>query len=46
MIHTAGEEKISLYNLAKDPWEKTNLAKDEAERVKKLTAKLDAWYNP
>lgn len=46
MIHTAGDEKVSLYNLAKDPWEKTNLAKDEVERVKRLTTKLDDWYNP
>lgn len=46
MIHTEGPEKVSLYNLAIDPWEKKNLATEEAGRVKKLTAKLDAWYKP
>ena len=46
MIHTEGKDKVSLYNLANDPWEKKNLATEEAGRVKKLTAKLDTWYKP
>lgn len=33
--------KVELFNLAKDPAEKTNLAADEARRVKKLRARYD-----
>jgi len=35
-----------LYHLGKDPWEKNNQADNEPERVKKLTAKLNAWWKP
>ncbi|MFO0846774.1 MAG: sulfatase [Gemmataceae bacterium] len=33
-----------LYDLKSDPVEKTNLAAKEGERVKRLTALLDAWW--
>jgi arylsulfatase A-like enzyme len=33
--------KIELFNLAKDPAEKTNLADDDPRRVKKLRARYD-----
>jgi uncharacterized sulfatase len=35
-----------LYDLAADPHETKNLAKDHPERVKALAAKLDAWWKP
>lgn len=33
-----------LYDLKSDPFEKTNLAEKEPERVKRLTTVLDAWW--
>lgn len=35
-----------LYDLAKDPHEKHNLAKDHRGKVKELTAQLNGWYRP
>jgi uncharacterized sulfatase len=35
-----------LYDLAKDPFEKTNLAAKRPEELKELTKKLDAWWPP
>jgi uncharacterized sulfatase len=35
-----------LYDLAKDPFEKTTLAGRMPEKVKELTKKLDAWWKP
>lgn len=35
-----------LYDLSRDPTEKTNLAAQHPERVKELTKKLDAWWKP
>ena len=35
-----------LYDLKTDPFEKNNLAKDHPEKVKKLTALLNSWYQP
>jgi len=35
-----------LYNLRDDPWEKNDLAANEAARVKKLGRQLDAWWKP
>jgi len=35
-----------LYNLRKDPWEKTNLADKEIKRVSRLRQSLDAWWIP
>ncbi len=35
---------VELYDLQQDPWEETNLAQQNADEVKRLTAKLDAWW--
>ena len=35
--------RFELYNLAKDPMEKTNLAEKEAERAKAMRTRLDVW---
>ena len=37
-----GTGKTELYNLAKDPFERRNLAKSKASRVKRLTKQLNA----
>ena len=37
---------VELYQVATDEHEKTNLADKEAERVKSMTAALDAWWKP
>jgi uncharacterized sulfatase len=37
---------VELYQIATDEHEKTNLAGREAERVKTMTAVLDAWWKP
>tara|TARA_Y100001947_G_scaffold112205_1_gene96493 strand:+ start:335 stop:694 length:360 start_codon:yes stop_codon:yes gene_type:complete len=36
-----GTGKTELYNLAKDPFERQNLAKSKASRVKRLTKQLN-----
>lgn len=41
-----GPGKMELYNLAKDPTEKTNLAQDEPQRIAELQKKLDTWWTP
>ena len=33
-----------LFDLKKDPHEKSNLASEQPELVKELSAMLDAWY--
>ena len=38
--------KPQLYDLAKDPHEKHDLAKDHPAKVKELTAQLNDWYRP
>jgi uncharacterized sulfatase len=35
-----------LYHVSQDPREEKNLAANDAERVKSMQAKLDAWWNP
>jgi uncharacterized sulfatase len=35
-----------LYDLAKDPTEKENLAAKHPDRVAELTKKLDSWWKP
>ncbi len=35
-----------LYDLARDPFEETNVADDNAEVVKRLKKQLDGWWNP
>ena len=37
-----GRGKYELYNLAEDPAERKNLARDEPERLKKMLARLEA----
>jgi len=37
---------VELYDLAKDPHEKENLAGKHADKVADLTKKLDAWWKP
>ena len=39
----AREEKFALFNLAKDPSEKTNLAGKEPKRVREMQARLAKW---
>jgi len=38
-----GSGGYALYNLADDPKEQTNLAADQPERVKRMTAELQPW---
>ncbi|HEX8916229.1 MAG TPA: sulfatase-like hydrolase/transferase [Humisphaera sp.] len=38
--------KPELYDLKADPGEAKNLAGEDAETVRRLTAKLDAWWKP
>ncbi|NQT51831.1 N-acetylgalactosamine 6-sulfate sulfatase, partial [bacterium] len=38
-----GPVKLELYNLARDPGERTNLARQQAERAKALRAALEQW---
>jgi uncharacterized sulfatase len=38
--------KAELYNLAKDPHEKTNLADKHPEKITALRKPLDAWWKP
>jgi arylsulfatase A-like enzyme len=42
-INTKGKERVELYNLAKDPMEKRNLAASAPERVKSMRAALEVW---
>ncbi len=42
--HTRAGKKPELYDLKNDPWEKTNLADSDPDRVKVLTIKLDQWW--
>ena len=38
--------KPELYDVAKDPTEKDNLAAKHPDKVKELTKRLDAWWKP
>jgi arylsulfatase A-like enzyme len=40
------DAEVELYQVSTDEHEKTNLAEKEAERVKAMTAALDAWWKP
>jgi uncharacterized sulfatase len=35
-----------LYDLQQDPWEKSDLAARQPDRVRQLQKKLDAWWTP
>ncbi|MFT4567724.1 MAG: arylsulfatase A-like enzyme [Saprospiraceae bacterium] len=37
-------QPIRLYNLAKDPYEKNNLASKDPEKVQHLKKKIEGWY--
>lgn len=39
-------ERIQLFNLQLDPFEKTNVAADRPDVVETLTETLDAWWTP
>lgn len=43
LVHFYEDDRVELYDLAKDPEEKTDIASAQPERVKKLRAELDAW---
>jgi arylsulfatase A-like enzyme len=38
--------KTELYDLARDPFERENLATSQPEQVEKLTQQLNDWWNP
>jgi arylsulfatase A-like enzyme len=40
------DDVIELYDLKADPTEEKNLAAENADKVKTLSAKLDAWWKP
>ena len=46
--HAANQpaDVVELYDLQNDPTEEKNLAAANAEKVKTLTAKVDAWWKP
>jgi uncharacterized sulfatase len=37
--------EVELFNIARDPYEKENLATKEASQVKDLTRRVDAWWD-
>ena len=47
LIHSWDDETpLRLYNVAKDPHEKVNLADKHPEIVQRLKARIDAWHKP
>jgi uncharacterized sulfatase len=42
--HPRTEKRPQLFNLLKDPYEKTNVAGDHPEEVARLAEKIAAWY--
>ena len=40
------DDVVELYDLKADPTEEKNLAAESTEKVKELSAKLDAWWKP
>ncbi len=42
--HPREEKRPQLFNLIKDPWEKSNLAMDNPEVVERLAKKIEDWY--
>ena len=42
--HPRTEKRPQLFNLLKDPYEKTNMAGDHPEEVLRLAEKIAAWY--
>ncbi|MEO0415550.1 MAG: sulfatase-like hydrolase/transferase, partial [Verrucomicrobiota bacterium] len=46
MKYPAVSGEAQLYDLKKDPFEKSNLAKGNSDRVKELSELLESWYVP
>jgi uncharacterized sulfatase len=46
LVAPAPNGAAELYNLQDDPWEKSNLAAKETERVQRLKQQLDKWWKP
>lgn len=44
LVENYEDGSVELFNLKRDEGEKTNLAGQEAERVRSMRAKLHAWY--
>jgi arylsulfatase A-like enzyme len=44
LILPADNKDIELFDLARDPHEKNNLAKQHPERVRELTKRIEAWW--
>src|SRR5262249_9286415 len=44
LILPADGKNVELFHVARDPHEKTNLAKAEPDRVKHLTARIEKWW--
>ena len=42
-IASAGQPEFELYNIRSDPGEQSNVASQNSEIVKKLTAQLNEW---
>ena len=45
-LRNCPNEKPELYQVSSDPWEKSDLSAAQPEKLKELTAKLDAWWKP
>jgi uncharacterized sulfatase len=46
LIVPADGASPELYNVVDDPWERRNLAEDESDRVRDLSAAIDDWWTP
>jgi arylsulfatase A-like enzyme len=42
--HPRDEKRPQLFNLKHDPWEKENLAKENPDRVRKMSKAIEKWY--
>lgn len=40
------DDVVALYDLKADPTEEKNLAADSAEKMKEMSAMLNAWWKP
>jgi uncharacterized sulfatase len=40
------DDRLELFRIVEDPFEKQNVAQQNPEVVEKLTTKLNAWWNP
>ena len=44
IVPTDPKAEVELYNLAKDPEEKDNLARQHKARVQQMTKQIEAWW--